>query len=209
MKRIILSEGENDTIFLKELLTKKMTNFGENEILFFDQNPENIKKDLKFLEERYFERLDTPWMPYKLLVKSEGGKSKVIGVTISKLVHLCQKGYDPIMLIDLDSSLMNSNSIKSFIDRFEEKLINRFRGISLTIESNELHKISDALMYSMTLFKNTKPIGTIYIIGFYQTLEIVTGIKKNHTDEEKKKLSQTYIKKSKIHEIFNKALNNF
>ena len=208
MKRIILSEGENDTIFLKELLTEKM-NIEESRILFFDQNPENIKKNLKFLEDKYFDKLDSEWMPYKLLVKSEGGKSKVIGVTISKLVHLCQKGYDPIMLIDLDSSLMDSNSIKSFIGRFEEKLINRFRGISLTVESSELHKISDALMYSMTLFKNIKPIGTIYIIGFYQTLETVTGIKKNHTDGEKKKLSQTYIKKSKIHEIFNKALSNF
>lgn len=200
MKRIILSEGKNDTIFLKELLTKKMV-IEESKILFFDQNSQDIEKNLKFLEDRYFDKLQSEWMTYKLLVKSEGGKTKIIDITISKLPHLCQRGYDPIMLVDLDGSLM-----ESFIDRFKEKLINRFRSINLTLESRELHKINDALMYSIKLFKNTKHIGKIYVIGFHQTLERVTGINSTHTDDEKRNMSQRYIEGSQIHEMFSKAL---
>jgi len=206
MKRVILSEGKNDTIFLKELLTKKMA-IEESKILFFDQNSQDIEKNLKFLEDIYFDKLQSEWMEYKLLVKSEGGKTKIIDVTISKLPYLCRQGYNPIMLIDLDSSPMDNSSMKSFIDRFAEKLINRFRCYNLKIKSKELHKINDALMYSMTLFKNTKSIGTIYIIGFYQTLERVTGIDNSiRTDEKKRNMSKTYIERSQIHEMFIKAL---
>ena len=205
MKRIILSEGKNDTIFLKELLTKKLA-IDESKILFFDQNSQSIKKNLKFLEDRYFERLDSEWMPYNLLVKSEGGKTKIVDITLSKLVPLCQKGYNPIMLIDLDNGLMTS-----FINKFREKLTSRFKSIRLTIESRELHRIDDAVMHSISLFKNADTpdlIGTIYIIGFCRTLEHVTGIGQFiYTDEQKKSMFQAYIKRSQIHEMFNEALD--
>jgi len=204
MKRIILSEGKNDTIFLKELLTKKLTIFKENEILFFDQNAEETYKNTKFLEDKYFDKLDSEWMPFKLLVKSEGGKTKIIGTTISKMVYLCKKGYDPIILIDLDGG-----KIECFIDKFKEKLIDRFKNNNLTITSNELHKIDDALMHSMRLSQDNKLIGTIYITGFYQTLERTTGIDNTlHTDDNKRIISQKYMETSRIHEIFNKALSN-
>lgn len=201
MKRIILSEGENDTIFLKELLTQKMA-IEESKILFFDQNPTDDGKKLRFIEENYFERLESEWLPFELLVKSEGGKSKVMDVSISKLTYLCTKGYVPIMVIDLDGGQMCS-----FINRFKEKLTNRFKGINLTAESNELHKIDEAVMYSLKLSKNAHFIGTIFIIGFCQTLGSILGIDNTPcTEEETQNRSQKYISKSKIHEMFNKAL---
>jgi hypothetical protein len=201
MKRLILSEGKNDTIFLKELLTTKMR-IEENKILFFDQDSHMKAENLKFLQDRYFDKLQSEWMPYELLAKSEGGKTKIIDITVSKLCYLCEQGQNPIMLVDLDGG-----SINRFTDKLEEKLINRFRGANLTIKQDELLKIDEALMWSMKLFKNTKLIGTIYVIGFYKTLEQVTGIKNGvHTDEEKRSFAKTYIKDSHIYEMFVKAL---
>lgn len=202
MKRIILSEGENDTIFLKELLIKKLA-IEENKVLFFDQNSQDIEKNLKHLEDKYFRKLSYDWSPYELLVKSEGGKTKIIGVTVSKLPDLCEKGYDPIMLIDLEDGKM-----ESFTNGLQQKLIGRFRGIRLTTEPKELHKIDDAVMHSIRLLKNNDElIGTVYIIGFCKTLERVTGINNStHSDTDKKSISQTYIKGSQIHELFSKAL---
>ena len=53
---------------------------------------------------------------YEILVKSEGGKTKIIKITISKIPNLCQQKYDPIMLIDLDngSILLTSGTYDYF-----------------------------------------------------------------------------------------------
>ena len=201
MKRIILSEGKNDTIFLKELLTIK-TLIEESKILFFDQNSQDKESNSKFLQDRYFEKLQSEWLLYELLVKSEGGKTKIINVTAAKLCYLCEQGRDPIILIDLDSG-----QIKCFIDELEAKLTNRFKGANLSIKSEELLKINEAIMWSSKLYKNSKFIGIIYVIGFYTTLEQVLKIDKvRDTDEQKKSKAKTYIRNSRIHEMFLKAL---
>ncbi|MBU2477260.1 hypothetical protein KKG83_07365 [Candidatus Micrarchaeota archaeon] len=197
-----MSEGKNDTIFLRELLTTRIQ-IDESKILFFDQNSQDTKKKLKFIEEDYFDKLQSEWLPYNLLVKSESGKTKIIDVTISKLVNLCKQRYDPIMLIDLDG-----NTIDLFEDKLKKKFMNRFRGANLTLTSCELlQKIDEASVWSIKLCKDDKTIGTIYIIGFHLNLEDVTGIKNNfHTDEEKKVIVNNYIKNSHIDKIFKKAL---
>ncbi|MFH1895674.1 MAG: hypothetical protein ABIJ74_03830 [archaeon] len=201
MKNIILSEGKNDIIFLKELLIKKMV-IEESNILFFDQNSEDVKKNLKFIEDKYFNKLQSEWLTYKLLVKSEGGKLKIIDITSSKLIYLCKQRYNPIMLIDLDGG-----KIENFTNKLKEKLVNKFKGINLHFESNELHKVDEALMHSIKLFKDSKHIGTIYVIGFYSNLECTTGINnKSCTIDEKINTIQDYVKKSQIHEMFSKAL---
>ena len=105
------------------------------------------------------------------------------------------------MLIDLDKG-----SIDNFIDRLKAKLISRHR--DLIIDSSESHRNDDALMHSVKLSKNNKSLGTIYVIGFYGSLESVTGIKKDTPDAERIELSRRYIKTSKIHDIFTMALDN-
>ncbi|MFH1545278.1 MAG: hypothetical protein ABIE23_04320, partial [archaeon] len=185
----------------RQLLTIKIK-IDRNKILFFDQNSEDIIRNLKFIEEVYFERLKSEWMEYILLVKSEGGKTKIVDVIISKLVHLCQQGYNPILLIDLDGGTINP-----FGKKLKEKLTNRFRGCNLNLNSCKLlDKIDEASMWSIELFKNAKNIGTIYVIGFHSKLEDVIGIKDTDSDEEKKVIANTYIKNSRIHEMFQKAL---
>lgn len=201
MKRVIFSEGKNDTIFLQELLITKLALLEENKILFFNQDSEEIKANLKFIETRYFDKLDSEWLPYELLAKSEGGNKKVIDITVSQLPYLCKKGYNPIMLIDLDQG-----KIDTFINRLKEKLISRHR--DLTIDSCELDKIEDVLIHSVKLVRNGKLIGVIYVIAFYNSLEDVTGIKDNTPNNEKRALSHKYIETSRIHDIFAKALTN-
>ena len=203
MKRIILSEGRNDTIFLKELLTRKM-DFEEDKIIFFDQNSQDNKKNQKNLEDKFFSKLETEWEGHRLLllVKSEGGKDNIIAINESRFRYFCEKRHDPIILIDLDNKPM-----EIFIDKLDKKLTNTFKGINLTTKSCELETIDDATIHSMKLFKNNNHIGTIYLIGFYQSLEHVTGINDEHNDDQKKSISEEYIKKSQIHKIFRLAFN--
>lgn len=205
MKRLILSEGHNDTIFLKEMLINKLVLFKKDEVLFFDQNPEELHEPQKFIEDRYFKKLDSHWLTYKLLAKSEGGKSKILSITISQFVYLCKKRYNPIILIDLDGS-----SIEKFAETFKTQLEIKFKCIKLKVKVSEECKMEDALMYSMRLWKYDRIIGTIYIIAFIQSLEATAGIDKkmNYSDEQKRNVFQTYINRSQIHKMFHQALSN-
>jgi len=201
MKRIILSEGKNDTIFLEELMTER-THLDKQKILFFDQDSGARAKDLKFFQDRYFDKLQSEWLHYELLAKSEGGKTKIIGVTISKLCYLCEQGCDPIMLIDLDGS-----PITCFADELWEKLNNRFKCYNLSKQLGKLLETVEAQMLPIKLFKNSRLIGTIYMIGFRQTLEKATGIKNGvHSDKEKQSIAKAYLKNSSLPGLFLKAL---
>jgi hypothetical protein len=199
MKRIIISEGENDTIFLKEMLSG--LSIEEKKILPFDQLTKNNFKEKKFLQDRYFEKLETEWMNFDILLKSEGGKPNVVNVTITKLCYLCNKKYDPILVVDLDGGVIND-----FIEKLKVKLYNRFRGYNLTFEEGELTNCEDAIMCSLKLIKNTKPMGTIHVVGFNYTMEQATGIKRDFSNNEKITLSKEYLQNSQLTEMFKKAL---
>jgi len=200
MKRVILAEGKNDTIFLRELLTTKLS-IQENRILFFDQDSHEKEKHLKFIQDKYFERLISDWTNYDLLVKSEGGKGKIVGVIISRLPSLCSNKHNPIFLIDLDGLTM-----KAFTDDLEKKLTAKFVSMNLSTRSSELCQVDDVIMHSVELFKHSKPIGKIFVIGFHKSLECTTGISKTCSDEEKMNLSRNYIQRSHIDQVFLEAL---
>ncbi len=203
MKRVIFSEGKNDTIFLKELLVIKI-GLNEKTIRFFDQCSTNTYGIRKPIEELEFEKLDNDWRRLEILAKSEGGKQKIIDVTTSMLPFLCQKNYDPIMLIDLDG-----HPIDNFTNGLKQKLFSKFKNqLKLSINHNELYTNNEITMCSIELLSDLNSIGKVYIIALKTSLEELIGIKKDqhYTDKEKKELSKKYIYKSNIHKLFSDAL---
>ena len=201
MKRVIFSEGKNDTIFLRELLVTKI-GIDEERISFFDQSPTNTHDNRKPLQELSFEGLNDEWRRLEILAKSEGGKPKIIDIATSMLIHLCQKRYDPIILIDLDNQ-----TIDNFKNKLEAKLIGNFKCIKLSLESSKVSTNNEEDMWKIKLFKSSEYIGSVHIVAFKTTLEDVTKINPSHTDDEKRKLAKEYIQTCRIHDMFIDAMN--
>lgn len=202
MKRVIFCEGESDNIFLRELLPVKIP-VAEDKILFFDQNSSDFVIDMKHAQTRCFDKFGDEWRRYEILAKSEGGKDKIVTVVHSELINLCKQRQDPILLIDLDET-----PIGNFITKLTDVLISGFKNIQLNINQKLVSDDTETEMWLMELRSYGNLIGKIYVIAFKTSLEVVTGIKKTHSDDEKKELIKAYIRRSKIHLKFLEALNN-
>jgi len=203
MKRIILSEGENDTIFLRELLTTKI-GLREEKLLFFDQDTRSNLERNRFAQQHYFTRLEEDSREYEILAKSEAGKDKIVAVTGSQLPYLCTKRRDPIMLIDMDN-----DTVESFHMRIEAELGRRFRHFKLETKHTLLDKCYEAEVWLTELIRNKRVFGKMYTIAFNKSLEDVIGIlSREDSKEEKEYKVRIYLKKSDIHKIFSIALTS-
>ncbi len=201
MKRIILSEGRNDTIFLRELLVTKIP-IEEHKILFFDQSSRNGIKHLRRAQDTSFNEFSDDWRRYEILAKSEGGQEKILTVMCSRLRFLCyDKKYDPIMLIDLDGG-----SINRFVRKLEDNLVSSFQNIGLSLTKNQTYDDNEITMWLVELLSRGSSIGKLHIIAFKSSLEDVIGIESRHTDEQKRELAKSYIERSRIHVRFLEAL---
>lgn len=201
MKGLILSEGHNDTLFLRELLTTKMS-FPNDKILSFDQGTREKHKNRKAIQQKYFKRLLQGYEHFDILIKSEGGKPKIIAVTASQLPYLCGHGCTPIMLIDLDN-----NSIEPFKKGLKQGIETRFKNQQFILKYTRVDKNKEAEMWLTEIFNAKKICGKIYIVAFYTSLDRETGIdKKNDKDDEKRKKVKKFIQNSSIHRMFSTAL---
>ncbi len=201
MKRVIVTEGQNDILFLKELLPTKIY-VDENKILFFDHESGDKLVKVKHAQKKCFDKFDSGLKRYEILAKSEGGKDKIITVIHHQLTNLCEKQNDPIMLIDLDKK-----PIESFTTKLKDTLSSTFQNIELSVNQNQLYDDDEITTHSMELLSHNTRIGQMYIIAFKISLEDVTGIEKHHTEDEKREKIKSYIKKGKIHKRFLEVLS--
>ncbi len=208
MKGVVLSEGHNDTIFLKELLIKKVF-ISDAKILSFDQCTREKHKNRKAIQQKYFGRLLQGYEHYDILVKSEGGKSKIIAVTASQLPYLCEQRCTPIMLIDLDNNYIVppfKNSIESFKRDLKQEIETRFKGQQFVLNYKYVDKNKEAQLWIAEIFQAEKICGKIYVIAFYRSLEKETGINRKDKDNEKLVKTAKYLQNSTIHQLFSTAL---
>lgn len=205
MKRIIISEGKHDNLFLVNLLTKNLK-IPKEQILSFDQNTSDSLKMLKYRETYYFEKLRDKWRNYKILIKSENGKNNVIKVLQSRILDMFNFSYDPIFLIDLDYQ-----KIDKFITKFTSILKEKFKGEihakNIRFSINEETDNSYITMKSIKLENS----GRLFIIAFKKSLEYHIPQLDNYTSadiKEQGSLIDNFIKGNKaICEPFIKALN--
>ncbi|MFH1431709.1 MAG: hypothetical protein ABIG84_00635 [archaeon] len=211
MKRLILSEGQNDTFFLRELLTTKLL-IPDEKILSFDQGTREIHKSRKAIQQRYFDRLLTGHESFDILIKSEGGKSKIIPVTASQLIYLCKQRCTPVILIDIDNDSMVTplkKKIDSFIKDLKSEIEMRFKNQQFVIKQVYVDKTKEAELWVANILckTNNNCYGQIYIIGFYRTLEKEIGMdKKKDKDSVMLMKVKKFIKNSTIHQLFSTAL---
>ncbi len=102
-KVVILCEGKKDSEFLREIL-----NILGKKAKIFDQNERYKIKNLKFCENREFNKFLQNTSPYSVLVKSEAGKQKAIKLLVSILDFLIDNNLKTILLLDLDGSTLNN-----------------------------------------------------------------------------------------------------
>lgn len=209
MKGVVLSEGYNDTIFIRELLTSKVCIPG-TKILSFDQVTKERYKNRKAIQQKYFERLLDGHENFDVLVKSEGGKDKIIPVTASQLPYLCKQRCTPVILIDLDNDSITpplKKTIEPFIKELKQEIEVRFKGQQFILNHEFLDKTKEAEFWLAKIIHAGKICGKIYVIAFYRELEEETGIN-NTKDKDSVKLmkAKKFIQNSDLHKMFSTAL---
>lgn len=211
MKEVILSEGHNDTIFLRELLTTKVC-VPATKILSFDQKTKEKHKNREAIQQRYFERLLQGYEDFDVLIKSEGGKSKIIAVTASQLPYLCEQKCRPLMLIDLDNDSIVPPLKKTtghFIRELKQGIEARFKNHQVVLNDVFVDKNKEAELRMVEIHhgKTQKIYGKIFVVAFYRNMEKETGIdSKKDADAEKLKKAKKFIQNSTIHKLFSMAL---
>jgi hypothetical protein len=73
MKKLIISEGKNDIIFLRKTLLDKLK-FPEDKIKFYNQKENTPIGRKKTIESDYVNSFTQETSPYNILAKSEGSK---------------------------------------------------------------------------------------------------------------------------------------
>lgn len=182
MKTLILSEGKNDRKFIKGLYVRHKIH--EDKIRFFDQKERDILKELERAESKYLRSFFEDSSPFEILVKSEGGKSKVITVFSKFMSYLFNysKGLKIIILIDLDERPLNQ-----FIYKLKNKIQNKGKGRMLGVEHNILRedKYLKTSKISIVIREDSYTLGTFLLMAFNLSLEKEAGVVKSDTPDER------------------------
>lgn len=141
--------------------------------------------------------------PYKILVKSEGGKNKAATV-FSKIMKYCITRTDiekTILMLDLDGS-----ALKKQLHAIEQTINTSMAGESISIESSTIKKTTSNSVYlienKVKIKESKKQIGMFYLILFASSLEKVADI--NDSDDTttiERKISEL-VEMPNIQEIF-------
>ena len=189
MKTIILSEGKNDRKFIKCFFERHGIN--GDKIQFFDQEEKSILKELDRAESNYLRNFFEDSSPFEVLVKSEGGKTKVIRIFSDFMHHLFDysKGLKIIMLVDLDGTELSSvTKLNQFITELRNKIQNKGKGNKLSI-SHEILKEDKHLKtseVSVIIKENNDILGSFCLIAFNSSLERAAGIIKESDSQDEK-----------------------
>jgi hypothetical protein len=113
MKKLIISEGKEDTAFLKEIIEDYYNGWNIN-IFDIESKPKESRVNIESKEIRNFQQR---WNPYEILLKSEGGKPNLMQVAPIIIKRYSTEDIDFDFLIDLDR-----DSVDDIISSINEPL---------------------------------------------------------------------------------------
>ncbi|HOJ86543.1 MAG TPA: hypothetical protein PK103_05555 [Elusimicrobiales bacterium] len=158
-KVVILCEGKKDSEFLREIL-----NILGKKAKIFDQNERYKIKNLKFCENREFNKFLQNTSPYSVLVKSEAGKQKAIKLLVSILDFLIDNNLKTILLLDLDGSTLNN---------LEKKINDCVRRNNYNLSCKKTKQVNNMINCKVKIYKSKKEkeIYDLDLVLFANSLE--------------------------------------
>ncbi len=165
MKKLIICEGKNDSVFLKHICQKLGLIF-EKEMRIFDQTTRDTLPTLKHAEHVEFNRFIQKSYPHTILVKSEAGRKKAVDLFSFYLIFcLTQRGITKVtLLLDLDER----GSHLRDLEHIKNEIIRRRVGQPIMIESQiaKQDKVY-CLVKNIVKFKhNNEKIGDFFVLYF-------------------------------------------
>lgn len=202
MKRLIISEGSHDNLFIRTLLYTKFSK-DKSKIGSFDQCTRDTNNILKTSQQRCLSSFYEKTSPYEILVKTEAGKNKIAPVIQSELKYLCENRLNPIIMIDLD----NYSSPKKFVEDIENRIKTLLKLTSFKT-SITLYKIKNekASLSLIEISKNGNSFSKIYIISIFKSLEkVISGLDGSGIDKQKELINKFLNKDNDFKLLFKAA----
>lgn len=201
MKKVMICEGLNDGMLIETIIDK--SNFAKSEVKMFCQEsvPIHEKKHAETTVLRSFMQ-NTPYNPYKFLVKLEGGKHSAIKIFCRELVNLTQID-DCILMLDIDAGTPEKR-IQSLKKAIEDSY-SQTTPLELKFEIKCKH--SHLYHFSCSVFRTRIEIGKFQVVLFKVSLEYSCSFKKNDSQETKLSKIKEFVKKEKVQDFFNPIVN--
>lgn len=205
MKRLIISEGSHDNLFISTLFKSKLHK-NESIIKRFDQYNHDKMAELKHKQQVCLSSFYESTSPYEILIKTEAGKNKIAPVIQSELSYLCELKLDPIIMIDLD----NYNEPDEFVYNIKTRIETKFRNLNINISINlKEAENQNAIMSSLKLYKDNNFLSTMYVISIKTSLEtLINGLDGSDITKQQELVSNFLKNDTTMYPLFTRAMNN-
>lgn len=168
MRRVVLSEGMNDTEFLSRCVSHSGVS-PECRRLDLNIDKSNIHDSR---ESEAIRKLKSSYNRTELLMKSEGNKDKLFEAFTTLCPQMAADRYEIYLLIDLD------NKPPSHVhEKINEKLSGQHPGNQISIKaSSDIQEYSVLKKQDYHIVTGANPIKELAILSFEESLEDVAGI---------------------------------
>ncbi len=168
MKKLIICEGQHDSLFLEEMCNKLKV--PKLKVKVFDQRNNDKLKQKKDAETRELSRFFEKSNPNIILVKSEGGKDMAVKIYSHSMFYFIRikELEKTILMLDLDKS-----DLEKRLEEIKKIITNKRVGEKIIIESKKLKKTEqmNLLENSVHLKANNQELGKFYLLLFNSSLE--------------------------------------
>jgi len=170
MRRVVLSEGMNDTEFLSQCISHSGVSLKCRRLdLEIDKNSIRDSRESEELR-----KLKSSYTQTELLLKSEGNKDKLFEAFTTLCPQMAKDRYEIYLLIDLDNK-----PHRHVREKINEKLSGQNPGNDIRIEaSSAIQQYSVLKKQDYHIVADGEPIKDLVILSFDESLEAVTGISK-------------------------------
>jgi len=197
----MICEGFNDGMIVESIMAK--SKFTKNQVNTFHQKsvPMQEKKHAETTLLRSFLH-DTPYNPFKFLVKLEGGKYAAIKIFCRELVRLIEN-VDCILMVDLDNETPQKR-MESLSQEIENTR-SQTTPIKVNIEKESVH--NHLYHFSCSVLVRGTRIGEFQVVFFKVSLENSCSIEKGDSKEVKQEKINQFIEEEKIQDFFDPIVN--
>lgn len=180
MKRIVLSEGKRDVVFVEQFLERQS---GDNRVTrFVGEDVQHSR--LKNRESECIRNFLEPRNPYDCLVKSENGKADLKRVFAKLVRFLVSSDAEVCLLIDLDS-----RPLDALFDDLDDRVAECYSGKEYEIVHSETVAQSDVQIGATAELRSDGDVrGEFDVLAFRSSLEDAAGI--DDTDDQEGKLGE-------------------
>lgn len=168
MKKLILSEGKDDTYFVHESV-KRYDSGIDTDVVDIEDKTIAEQKPLESEEIREF---IPRFNPYAVLAKSEGGQNSLKKIFCSLVADLARRELDFFLVIDLDGG-----DLEEYIDDIRLRIDDVHAGNDVILNRiNQIETSDVIIIVEYEVIFNQQSIDRFCVIAFTNSLEDVAGI---------------------------------